>query len=70
MGHERTTMPKMKTHKGAAKRFRKTKNRKVKRWKAGRRHLLSGKDRKRLRNLGQPALCSPADRQKLLHLLG
>lgn len=36
-------MPKMKTHKGTAKRFRLTKNGKVMRMKAGRSHLRRNK---------------------------
>ncbi len=44
-------MPKMKTRKGVAKRMRITKNGKIMRRKAGLRHLLSGKSRKRKRHL-------------------
>ncbi len=44
-------MPKMKTRKGVAKRMRITKNGKVMRRKAGLRHLLSSKSRKRKRQL-------------------
>ncbi len=44
-------MPKMKTRKGVAKRMRITKNGKIMRRKAGLRHLLSGKSRKRKRQL-------------------
>ena len=36
-------MPKIKTNKGAAKRFRVTGTGKIKRMKAGRRHLLTSK---------------------------
>ena len=44
-------MPKMKTHKGAKKRFRVTANGKLKRRQAGKKHLLSGKTGKRKRHL-------------------
>ena len=44
-------MPKMKTHRGAAKRFKKTGSGKVVRHKQGMGHLLSGKSRKRKRRL-------------------
>lgn len=44
-------MPKLKTKKSAKKRFRLTKNGKVKMNKAGRRHLMSVKNGKRRRKL-------------------
>ncbi|MFR6345048.1 MAG: 50S ribosomal protein L35, partial [Christensenellales bacterium] len=44
-------MPKMKTHRGAAKRFRLTGSGKVRRNKAYKSHLLNSKSRKRKRNL-------------------
>lgn len=44
-------MPKIKTHRAAAKRFRLTKNGKVKRAKAFRSHILNKKDTKRKRRL-------------------
>jgi len=44
-------MPKLKTRKSLAKRVKVTKKKKVLRSKAGRRHLLSSKGRKRKRNL-------------------
>ena len=46
-------MPKMKTHRGAAKRFSLTKSGKVKRSKAYKRHILTKKTTKRTRNLRQ-----------------
>ena len=48
-------MPKLKTHTGAKKRFRVTKNGKIKRSKAYKSHLLNGhgKDTKRKRGLRQ-----------------
>ena len=44
-------MPKMKTHRGAAKRFRKTGTGKLKRSKAFKSHILTKKSSKRKRNL-------------------
>ena len=44
-------MPKIKTHRGAAKRFSLTKGGKVKRAKAGRRHILNKETTKRKRHL-------------------
>lgn len=46
-------MPKLKTNKGAAKRFRLTKSGKVRRGRAGKSHILTKKSRKRKRNLGR-----------------
>ena len=63
-------MPKMKTHKGTVKRFRANKKGKVKRWKAGRRHLMVSKNRKRLRNLGRGVMCEPMDAKRIRQLLG
>ena len=44
-------MPKMKTHKGSAKRFRTSANGKLKRVQAGKKHLNSHKSGKRKRHL-------------------
>lgn len=44
-------MPKVKTHSGASKRFRLTANGHVKRTHEGKNHILTKKDRKRLRGL-------------------
>ena len=46
-------MPKLKTHKGAAKRFKKTGTGKIKRHHAFARHILTSKSRSRKRRLGQ-----------------
>jgi len=54
-------MPKMKTHRGAAKRFKKTGTGKVKRAHSNRRHILTKKARKRKRHLRKSALVSGAD---------
>ncbi len=48
-------MPKLKTHRGAAKRFKKTGTGKFKDMKRGRRHLLTAKTKKRKNHLRTPA---------------
>jgi len=48
-------MPKLKTHRGAAKRFKVTGTGKILRRRANKSHLLTGKPSKRKRNLRQPA---------------
>ena len=47
-------MPKMKTHRGAAKRFKVTGTGKITKRKANRAHLLEKKPTKRTRRLGRP----------------
>jgi len=51
-------MPKLKTKKALAKRVKITKKKKALRSKAGRRHLLSSKTRKRKRGLRRKAIMS------------
>ncbi len=48
-------MPKMKTHKGAAKRFKITKKGKVKHYNQGHSHLQSGISAKRRRRMRKPS---------------
>jgi large subunit ribosomal protein L35 len=62
-------MPKLKTHRGAAKRFRSTASGKIKRSKAYKRHLLTGKPTKRKRHLDAPALVSAADGRTVRRML-
>ncbi len=54
-------MPKLKTHKGAAKRFRMTASGKVKRGHSHARHILTKKTTKRKRNLDKDTLVSDGD---------
>jgi large subunit ribosomal protein L35 len=54
-------MPKMKTHRGAAKRFKKTGSGKIKRNHAFRTHILTKMTQKRKRKLRKSALISDAD---------
>ncbi|REJ78665.1 MAG: 50S ribosomal protein L35 [Acidobacteria bacterium] len=58
-------MPKLKTHKGAAKRFRRTATGKFKRGKSHARHILTKKSTKRKRKLDIDTYVSKAD-QKLV----
>ncbi len=62
-------MPKLKTHKGASKRFRKTATGKVVRQHAFARHILTSKTRKRKRKLHQDVVASPADQPTLLRMI-
>lgn len=62
-------MPKIKTHRGAAKRFRLTATGKIKRSKAYASHILTKKDRKRKRNLRQSALINERDAGRIKKLL-
>lgn len=54
-------MPKLKTHRGAAKRYSFTGTGKIKRSKAYKSHILNKKSRKRKRNLRQIGYASSAD---------
>ena len=62
-------MPKLKTHRGAAKRFKKTGSGKLRRRHSNMRHILTGKRRKRKRRLRSGALVSDADLAKTLRML-
>lgn len=63
-------MPKQKTNRSAAKRFKKTGTGKIKRRKAYTSHILTKKSPKRKRNLRKPALVSSADEKRVKRLLG
>jgi large subunit ribosomal protein L35 len=63
-------MPKMKTHRGAAKRFKATGTGKLKRVKAYRSHILEHKSPKQKRNLRQSTLVAKADVKVQRKLLG
>jgi large subunit ribosomal protein L35 len=62
-------MPKLKTHRGAAKRFKKTATGKIKRTKAFRRHILTSKSKKVKRHMRGMAIVSPGDAPKLRRML-
>lgn len=63
-------MPKMKTHRGAAKRFKVTGTGRIRRRKAFRSHLLEKKPTKRTRRLGRPTEVTGGDRKHVERLLG
>ena len=62
-------MPKMKTHRGAAKRFGLTGSGKVRRHKAYKSHLLNSKSRKRKRNLRKDTLIAAVEQKKIKRLI-
>lgn len=62
-------MPKMKTHRGAAKRFKATGTGKLKRSKAYRRHILTKKSPKTKRGLRQPAMMDSTNEKVMKKLL-
>ncbi|MDX8359338.1 MULTISPECIES: 50S ribosomal protein L35 [Bacillaceae] len=62
-------MPKMKTHRGAAKRFKKTGSGKLKRSHAYTSHLFANKSTKQKRKLRKGTLVSSGDYKRIRHLL-
>jgi large subunit ribosomal protein L35 len=62
-------MPKLKTHKGARKRFKVTGRKKILRSKAFKSHILTKKSSKRKRALGKKAKVSPTDRATVRAML-
>jgi len=62
-------MPKLKTHKGAAKRFRITATGKVKRGHSHARHILTKKSNKRKRLLDIDVLVAKADQKRVEAML-
>ena len=62
-------MPKMKSHRGASKRFKKTSTGKLKRKKAYHSHILNKKSTKRKRNLRKATLVSSADEKRVKKII-
>jgi large subunit ribosomal protein L35 len=62
-------MPKMKSHRGAMKRFRLTASGKVKRNKAYKSHILTKKTAKRKRGLRQATYLTSADHKRIKSVL-
>ena len=62
-------MPKLKTNKGAKKRFKLTKTGKVKRMKEGARHILTKKTKKRKRQLRNATTVDKTFEKKIRNLL-
>lgn len=64
-----TIMPKMKTNRGAAKRFKATGSGKIRRSKAFTSHILTKKSTKRKRNLRKSGLIDAADVKAVKRML-
>ena len=62
-------MPKMKTHRGAAKRFKKTGTGKIVRSRNNKQHILTKKSAKRKRRLRKAALVSSVDVKRVKQML-
>jgi large subunit ribosomal protein L35 len=62
-------MPKMKSHRGAAKRFRRTGTGKIVRARANKQHILTKKSSRRKRRLRKSALVSSAEHKRLQQML-
>ncbi len=62
-------MPKQKTKRGAAKRFKLTGKGRVKRMRANKSHILTKKHPKRKRRLRQASLVAPADERRIKRVL-
>ena len=63
-------MPKMKTHKGTAKRFRRTGSGKTMRAKAFKSHILTKKSPKRIRGFRQETVIADADVKTVSQRMG
>ena len=63
-------MPKLKSRRGAAKRFKLTGGGRIRRHRTGAGHLLTRKSRKRKRRLRQSTLVSKVDEVKVRRQLG
>jgi large subunit ribosomal protein L35 len=63
-------MPKMKSHSGAKKRFRKTASGKLRGRRAYSSHILEKKSPKRKRRMSRPSEISPNDARTVRTLLG
>lgn len=62
-------MPKLKTHSGAAKRFKKTGTGKIKRNHSKVRHILTSKSPKAKRKLGKSAIVADGDHAKVARMI-
>ncbi len=62
-------MPKMKTHRGAAKRFKKTGTGKIVRSRNNKQHILTKKSTKRKRRLRRDTLVDPVDEKRIKQML-
>jgi large subunit ribosomal protein L35 len=62
-------MPKIRTNRGASKRFKLTGNKKIKRNKAYRSHILTKKTSKRKRNLRKSGLIDSTEEKRVKRML-
>jgi large subunit ribosomal protein L35 len=62
-------MPKLRSNRAALKRFKVTASGRIKRYKAGKSHILTKKNRKRKRDLRTPALVAKSDERRIKRLL-
>ena len=69
MSKAKPKVRKLKTHRGAAKRFRVTSTGKVMRAHSGKRHLLGTKAPSRMRKLRKSVVVSPADAANVRRML-
>jgi large subunit ribosomal protein L35 len=63
-------MPKMKTHRGAAKRFKVTGSGKLRRLQVNKNHILEKKAPKRKRRLSGETTVAPGDTARINRMLG
>ncbi len=63
-------MPKMKTHSGAKKRFKKTGSGKLRGRHGMTSHILEKKSARRKRKLGRPVVVAKSDEKRVKELLG
>jgi large subunit ribosomal protein L35 len=62
-------MPKLKTHKGAAKRFKRTGTGKILRGQTKKRHILTSKSQKVKKKLSGTVLVSEADERRVARMI-
>ncbi len=62
-------MPKVKTHRGASKRLKKTGSGKIVRTRQNKQHILTKKSPKRKRHLRKDALIDPVDEKRIKQML-
>ncbi len=62
-------MPKLKSNRGAKKRFKLTASGRIKRAKSGKSHILTKKTRKRKRDLRTPTYVSAADEKRVRKMI-
>ncbi len=62
-------MSKMKTHRGSAKRFKRTATGKLKRYHAFKSHITGKKSPKRIRSLRKSALVSKGDQKRIDNMI-